>query len=74
MSEKPRIGTFGWEESNPERLGVYNANYNEVGQLWSGELFEKPWIVCKGNAGNLHEAETYEQAAEFLRGKLVEVP
>jgi hypothetical protein len=73
MSDKPRAGSNDWVLANPKRFAIFNHNYSLTGALYPEDMREtEPWTVYKGGE-DIHAAETYAAAAEFLRNKLQEV-
>lgn len=62
-----RLGTPIYRAANPDRIAVYNDNYDFIGL--KTQAYEKPWAVTKGWE-ELAMFGTAEEAWAFVREEL----
>jgi hypothetical protein len=65
MSDRPKIGSSGHAGAFPNRLSLYNVNYDTVLPYEKISDFAKPWWVDRG-WDNLKAFTTFEEGLGYM--------
>jgi len=65
LSNKPRIGSCGHAERYPDKLSLYNANYEVLPPYVKVEEYKEPWLVDRGWK-TLGQFDSFDEALAFM--------
>jgi hypothetical protein len=69
MSDKPKIGSSAHAAAYPNKLSIYNADYDMRPPHNKDYAFDTPWWVDRGWEVQA-EFATYEKALAYVRDRL----